>query len=117
MSLRKDKVSDVIAVLNIMKELFRSASRYCITTEVRKVAVSEYAARELSVGRFKNVSSSVNTIHDACARRLRPDIDNIEEFDEFVDQWRHGKSTKLKEILLGNANGSSQRILVTRFFE
>jgi hypothetical protein len=106
-----DKVSDIIAVLTVMKREFRRTHRN--TTELRKEAVMEVAETELRSGRFLNQDSAFKTIHDACARRLGL---TIKAFDTLADQWLRQKTEGLKNLLRTHSEGSSQRIAVTTFF-
>ena len=116
MRYRKDKVSDVLAVLAIMRKEIKKASSYRDTTELRKEAVQEVAETELRANRYKNWDSAFKTIHDACARRLKPDVGNIAYFDVLADEWLRQNSEKLKDILLGHSESYSQRTLVNSFF-
>ncbi len=97
---RKDKITDVLAVLAYMKKAIKSASSYRDISELRKDAVQEVSAIELHAGRYKNMDSASKTIHDACARRLRPDIGNISDFDKIVDESLRQNSSELKVILM-----------------
>ena len=111
-----DKVSDVIAVLTIIRNEFRRASNYRDVTELRKDAIKEVADTELHAKRYKNRDSAEKTIHDACARRLKPDVGNISDFDRLVDQWLRNDSMVLRDILLRQAEYHSQRKAVADFF-
>jgi len=113
----KDKVSDVLAVLAIMRKEIKKASYYRDTTELRKEAVQEIAEVELRANRYKNMDSAVKTIHDACARRLRPDVDNIADFDRIADACLRHNSSKLKDILFRHSESFSQRASVNEFFK
>ena len=112
----KDKVSDVLAVLTIMREEFKRSSKYSDTTELRKQAIREVAERGLREKRYKNQDSAVKSIRDACARRLKPDVHYIAKFDKLADQWLQQNSLALKDILLGCSVDDSQRALVSDFF-
>jgi hypothetical protein len=118
MSSRNDKVSDVLAVLAIMRTGFNRATAYHNrnSTELRKDAVNDIAENELRAKRFLNLISAKNTIHDACARRLKPDVACISHFDELADQWLKKNSTTLKDILVKHSENSSQRAVVIDFF-
>jgi len=83
---------------------------------LRKEAVKGLAENELRQKRYKNQSSAEKSLHDACARRLKPDIDNIKDFDGFVDQWLRQNSVRLKDILVKNTKSNMQRSLVADFF-
>lgn len=109
-------MSNVEAVLKVMRSEFKRASNYCNSTELRKEAVKEVAEAELRAKRYKNQDSALKTIHDACARRLKPDVGNISHFDRLADQWLRQNSMRLKEILLKHSESRSQRAAVTDFF-
>lgn len=113
----KDKVADIVAVLKIMRKEFNRQSGYKDTTELRKEAVQEFAGTQLRAKRFKNQDSANKTIHDACARRLKPDVDSIRAFDKFADEWLRRNSSKLKGILLKHSEFQSQRAMVNDFFD
>jgi len=114
---QNDKVTDVMAVLGKIKGEFRRRNSYRNTTELRKDAVRSIAESELRARRYKNEDSAKKTIHDACARRLRPQVANIAAFDSLVDQWLRQNSMRLKDILLGYLESRSQRAQVSRWFE
>lgn len=114
---RNDKVSDVMAVLTVIKEKFTRRTNYRSSTNLRKEAIKELAKTELRAGRYKNEHSAVETLRDACTRRLRPDIMSIRNFDRYVDQWLRKNSMSLREILLWHSKDRSRRAEVNRFFE
>jgi len=114
MPYRNDKVSDVMAVLKVMKKGFKRTSNYCDFTELRRKAVKDVAETEYSKGRFMNQDSARKTIHDACARRLKH---NIADFDRLTEQWLRQNSMQLKDILLRHSKSPSQCAEVTKFFE
>jgi hypothetical protein len=113
LSTKRDKISDVIAVLNVMREQFGRTRNYRKTTELRKDAVNEIAEAELRSGRFKDQDSASKSIHDACSRRLGS---HIRDFDRLADEWLRQNSKELKNVLLSNSDGSSQRNMVIDFF-
>jgi len=116
MPYRNDKVSDVVAILEIMRNEFKSRTSHYNITELRKEVVKGLAETELRQKRYKNKDSAEKSIHDACARRLKPDVDNIKDFDRLVDQWLRQNSMRLKDILVKHAESRSQRSMVTDFF-
>lgn len=116
MSYSKDKVRDVMAVLTLIRREFDQRRNYRNMTELRKDAVERMAEMELKGGRYKNRDSAIKTIHDACARRLKPDVANIMEFDRLVDKWLRENSMYLEQILLKHSNSLSQRAEVRQFF-
>jgi hypothetical protein len=117
MRFRNDKVTDVVAVLSIIREKYRKRYGYCNATELRKESIIDLAEFELRSGRYKNERSAIETIRDACTRRLKPNITGIRNFDRLVDEWLHGDSSTFKAILLKNSKRSSQQAEVSRFFE
>ena len=113
---QKDKVTDVIAVLKTIKGEFETRYNYRNTTELRKEAVRLIAESELRARRYKNTNSAQKTIHDACARRLRPQVGNIEDSDNLVNQWLRQHSMRLRDILLGHSESRLQRTEVDQWF-
>ena len=113
-SYRNDKVSNVMAVLKVMRRESKRTSNYCDFTELRRKAVKDVAETEYSKGRYKNQDSAQKTIHDACARRLKH---SIADFDRLTKQWLRQNSMQLKDILLEHSKSCSQRAEVTIFFE
>ena len=114
---QRDKVTDVMAVLKTIRDEFDKSKNYRNTTELRKEAVRLIAEVELRAKRYKNTDSAQKTIHDACARRLRPQVANIGDFDNLVDQWLRKNSMQLKDVLLGHAESRLQRSEVNQQFE
>ncbi|SHI77874.1 hypothetical protein SAMN02745216_00486 [Desulfatibacillum alkenivorans DSM 16219] len=113
---QKDKVSDIISVLMVMKHEF-GKKPYSDTSELRRDAVKEFAEREFRAGRYVSMNSAEKTVHDACARRLKPDVNGIKEFDEIADQWLHDESMRMAEILLNHSEDRSQLATVVVFFK
>lgn len=111
-----DKVHDVIAELVAMRDANGQSAVHVDISKLRANATNDVAARELQAGRFKNEYSARMTIHDACARRLRPDVKGIREFDELAGQWLRKGSMKLRDILLRHAHDPLQRADVIAFF-
>jgi hypothetical protein len=114
---QRDMVTDVVAVLKTIRDEFSKSKNYRNTTELRKEAVRLIAELELRARRYKNTDSAQKTIHDACARRLRPQVANIGDFDNLVDQWLRKNSMQLKDVLLGHAESRLQRSEVDQWFE
>ena len=109
-----DKVSDVMAVLTVMRRKFKGTSNYCNFTELRKEAVGVVAETEYSKGRYKNQLSARETINDAYSRRLKL---SRAKFDGLTEQWLRHNSMQLKNILLRHSKSPSQSDEVTIFFE
>jgi L-ribulose-5-phosphate 3-epimerase UlaE len=116
MTYQRDKVGDVIEVLTVIKNEHQKSTNYQNITSLRILATKIVAEMELNNNRYKNITSANRTIHDALARRLRPDIKNIKEFDEYTNQWLRNGSMKLKDILLGNTESITQSSKVEFFF-
>jgi uncharacterized Rossmann fold enzyme len=117
MSYQADKVTDVMAVLKTIKEEFERINTYRNMAVLRRDAVRDLADSELRLKRYKNAISAQKTIHDACARRLRPDVVSIADFDNLLDQWLRRQSTHLQYILLRHSKNRSQCAEVGQFFE
>lgn len=100
-----DNITNVTLVLWHMKARFRTPSS---TRELRIFAEQEIA-KGIS-GMYKDVTSAQKTIHDACARRLRPDVMNIKDFDNLVSDWRFNKNKKLERIIQKHAQQSISRL-------
>jgi hypothetical protein len=100
-----DKITNVITVLYRMKKGFKSSRS---TTDLRRSAVARIAS--LEARKYKNGTSSQKTIHDACARRFRPDIPNMKAFDVLADRWRYNQSGRLQRILQTHAHRSIARL-------
>lgn len=114
---QRDKVTDVMTVLKNIRDEFNKSKNYRNTSELRKEAVRLIAELELRAKRYKNTDSAQKTIHDACARRLRPQVANIGDFDNLVDQWLRKDSMQLKDVLLGHAGSHLQRSEVNQWFD
>lgn len=117
MPFRDDKVEDVMAVLTLIRNAYRDNPKLHTITALRGNAVKNIAKTELQSKRFKDYNSAHKSIHDACGRRLKPDVIGIAAFDKLVASWLRQNSMGLKEILSTQANGDSQRAAVNTFFE
>lgn len=117
MSYYNDKITDVMEVLKNIREGYNGSKYSRNVTELRKYAVRYVAESQLQLKRYKNENSAQKTIHDACARRLKPEVLNIADFDSLVDQWLRKDSLRLKEILLINSESCHKKIQVGHFFE
>jgi hypothetical protein len=116
MPYKNDKVSDVLSILEIIRSECKRQFSYYNITELRKEAVKDMAKNELRQKRYKNKNSAEKSIHDACARRLKPDVDNIKDFDRLIDKWLQQNSMRLKDILIKHIGSRSQRFIVSEFF-
>ncbi|GEM_PF-2119754 len=95
-----DKIVDILAVLQIINNDFKKSNGEIDTTQIRQEAVKKVANKFLEERRFINYDSARKSIHDACVRRLFPDIRNVRQFDKVVSLWLRGNSKELKDILL-----------------
>lgn len=111
--MRNYKVSDVIAVLTIIRNEQKKKSYCCNTAELRKDAIKQFAETELQKKRYLNLQSAERTIHDACTRRLKL---NTASFDELTNEWLSNNSMKLKDLLVVQATNNYQRAEVENFF-
>src|SRR5688572_12403549 len=110
MSDRNNRVSDVGAVLKVMRNEFSRRSGYWEPNELRKYAVEEVAEVELQADRFIDYRSARNSIQDACTRRLKPDGNGtIRDFEKLAEEWLRQNSMDLKNILLNLSKSPSQQ--------
>jgi len=116
MPYEKDKVTDVLAVLKVVRREFNRTSGRRNITELRIRAKKDVAEIELSAGRYKDQRSAHYTIHDSYARRLQPDVQSAMHFDRLADDWLRQNSPRLKNILSKYSRSDSQRDLVDDFF-
>jgi len=100
-----------------MRNNFGLASGNRNSTQLRIDAVRCFAEGEIRAkNRFKDHVSAVNTINDALARRLKPDVASIGAFDELVGQRLRKDSMALRDILSKHSKDISQRVEVSKFF-
>ena len=116
MTFHNDKISDMVVILKLIKYKFGTTNNHCNIAKLRREAIKEFADSEFREGRYKNENSAVKTLHDACARRLKPDIIGILNFDCLVERWLHQNSVILKEILLRHSVSGAQRSETNRLF-
>jgi hypothetical protein len=113
---KKDKVSDVINVLKVIKHEWEKVGHRYSISDIRIDSVKIIADVEYNLGRYKNLKSAYQTIHDALARRLKPDVLNIAAFDTLTEKWLRDNSPELKQILLGHAQDREKRSIIEQFF-
>ncbi len=111
-----DKISDVLNVLSLMKDMFQKRPTLFATATLRIEAIRELADQESHKGRYKNFRSAVYTLLDACRRRLEPDIAGVKSFDRYVGQWLNHDSLSLRDILVRRSIHRWQEQLVYQFF-
>ena len=112
----RDKISDVIAVLTIIEKEYKKSLYIGNIRNFRILATEVIAEKEFKNKRFLNPRSAKNTIHDAMARRLRPDIKNIKEFDKLTTAWLSKGSVELKDTLQGHSNDRVEKSQLDTFF-
>lgn len=117
MSYYNDKITNVLGVLKAIKEEYNRSKYYRNITELRKDAVRCIAESQLRLKRYKNENSAQKTIHDACARRLKPEVSNIADFDNLIDLWLRKGSMRLKNILLTHSESYSKHTQIGLLFE
>ncbi len=111
---REDKVSDVMAVLKVIRRKFKPTTSSYDLTKLRIETAKDFAETEYNKGRFEHQHSARETIHDAYSRRLKLSRPG---FDRLTGQWLRQNSMQLKEILLKHSNSPSQYAEVTSFFK
>jgi hypothetical protein len=114
MSYHGNRISDVINILIIIKELLSKSPEQFKSENLRIEAIRELAQKELLSDRFKDERSAIETLRDACTRRNG--ISGVRKFDGFIDQWLRNRSITLKSILLQHSKDTLQRTLVGNFF-
>lgn len=117
MPYRRDKISDVIVILTIIKREFVKRADYYNPSTLRKEAIKEFAETELKARRYKNEHSAIESLRDACTRRLSPNIMGIRNFDDHVNHWLRDNSMTLKDVLLRHSKDQLQEAEVRQFFE
>ena len=116
MSYRRDKIFDILSILDCMSKSSKAVTTFIDIKELRIQAVKEIANAEFLKERYKNMDSAYKTVSDACRRRLNPDINGVDVFDRLADKWLHHNSSDLKEILLKHSKYYYQRDAVHDFF-
>lgn len=105
--MRRPVTDDVIAVLEEIRRRFELSSLRVAVQDLRKQAIRSIAQTEVDAGRFANEKSAVNSIHDACGRRLR--YAQIERFDADVENWLNWQPDALREAILATVTTEEQR--------
>lgn len=112
-----DKLVDIVMVAMEAKAQRKKARAFVPTDELRRDAVRAYAEREHRSQRFKSMDSAEKSIHDACSRRLKPDVSSIDDFDRLLEGWLKKGSRSLAQVLYRHAKTHQQRELVRAFFD
>lgn len=89
---------------------------FVATSELRKQAIRILAEEEYHRGRFKSLDSAIKTLHDACVRRLKPDVTTIEEFDDLLREWLRTGTGRMFDVLSRHARTDAHKRLVRAFF-
>ncbi len=114
----RDKIGDVLFVLKEIFNEVKGSIGNIKATEIRRRAVKSVARTELAKNyRFKDFDSAKKSIHDACVRRLRPNISKVSEFDQLIELWINQNSSQLQNILIKHATNNVQRNLISDFFK
>jgi hypothetical protein len=112
-----DQLVDIVMVAMEAKAQRKKARAFVPTDELRRDAVRAYAEQEYRKKRFKTMDSAEKSIHDACSRRLKPDVTSIDDFDRLLEGWLKKGSRSLAQVLYRHAKTQEQRELVRVFFD
>ena len=110
-----DQITDVLSVVTEAQRAREKSREHTPTHQLRIGAVYAVAERELRRGgRFKDMRSAKNTIHDALARRL--DVWGVGAFDSLLDDWFRYGSEELERAVLRRCWSEDQRARVRAVF-
>lgn len=113
-----DKIGDVLSVLKEIFNEIEGSTGNIKATEIRRRAVKNVARTELAKNnRFKDFDSAKKSIHDACVRRLRPNISMVSDFDQLIELWINQDSSKLQDVLIKQTTNNVQRHMISDFFK
>jgi hypothetical protein len=110
-----DQFLDIVMVLLEARLEQQRSAAFVAPSELRKNAVRTFAEKEHQRGRFKNLDSAEKSIHDACVRRLNPDVKTIAEFDRLLADWLAGTPRRFRDILSRHARTEQHHSLITAF--
>ena len=65
----------------------------------------------------ENRGVTLDTIRDACVRRLSPDVTGVLEFDAMLEEWLHGRSHRMKQVLYRHQIDRGDGPLIDGFFK
>lgn len=100
-------IEQIIEVLDIVKDLHRKDP--ATDTSQHRIDAVEQVAKQRGI--------DPTTVDDKYNRRLKPDIDKTEDFNEVVDRWLRKGSPELQHILLRHSKKDDEdKERVKRFF-
>lgn len=111
-----DQFVDIVMIAYETKRESQRAGTNVAIAELRRDAVIAYAETQFTAGRYKNLESARNTLHDAVTRRLQPDVGSIEDFDKLLNGWLRKGSGRLAKVLRKHARTAQHRELIRLFF-
>ncbi len=111
-----DKIGDILSVLQEIKTAFEESNSKANIAQIRREAIKSVADKHLAKGRFSDFDSAKKSIHDACVRRLMPDISTAVQLDQLITMWLCNDSCDLKTIILKNASTQFNVRKIEHFF-
>lgn len=111
-----DKIGDILSVLQKIKTAFEVSNSKADIAQIRREAIKSVANEQLTKNRFSDFDSAKKSIHDACVRRLKPDISTVVQFDQLITMWLCSDSIDLKTIILKNASTQFNVSKIEHFF-
>lgn len=112
-----DQFVDLVMIAAEARQQKKKARSFVATADLRMDAIRALAERDHKSGRFKNLDSAEKTLHDACTKRLKPDIRSIEDFDRLLERWLRGDGRPISQVLKRHARNEQHRGLIRVFFE
>jgi hypothetical protein len=112
-----DQFVDIVMIAMEARRLRSESPSFAPVDELRQSAIRAFAETEYQRGRFKTLDSALKTLHDACVRRLSPEVSSVAEFDELLGEWLSGRSDRLAKVLVQHARTQAHRELIRAFFE
>lgn len=112
-----DKFVDIAMIAATARQMHADAYAFVPIDEIRRDAIHKVAEDQFRGGRYKSLESAEKTLHDACVKRLKPEVNSIEEFDALLEKWIRKGSTDLADALKRKATHPAQRELIRVFFE
>lgn len=101
------KMEQIVEVLEKVRENFRSGGEHASITQLRINAVHSIAAYR---------SIDYRSVLDKPIRKLRPDVETVNDFDRLIEAWLTSNSDELKLIVLRHANEKSDKVLIEQVF-
>jgi hypothetical protein len=112
-----DQCVDIVMIAMEARRLRSESLSFVSVDKLRQSAIRGFGETEYQRGRFKTLDSAIKTLHDACVRRLSPEVGSVGEFDGFLGEWLSGKSNRLAMVLVRHARTEAHRELIRTFFE